>query len=318
MHFDVFNGDADGLCALHQLRLAHPREAVLVTGVKRDIALLQRVDAKGGDTVTVLDVSLAVNAAPLARLLEAGVTVEYFDHHFPGDIPVHPRLVTHIDTDPHVCTGIIVDRILAGRHRAWAVAAAFGDGLLLAAGRLADALGMDEAARASVRGVGEALAYNAYGEREDDLIARPAELYARLRPFADPVAFARADDIVARINRVRGEDLGKARDGGRHVAAGPHVAVLLPDEAWSRRVRAAIGNELAQHFPDRAHAVLVPEGPQSYTVSVRAPVARPRGAAALCARFPGGGGREAAAGINDLPRAALEAFLHAFAQAFPK
>ena len=42
-HFDVFNGDADGLCALHQLRLAAPVDSVLVTGAKRDIALLQRV-----------------------------------------------------------------------------------------------------------------------------------------------------------------------------------------------------------------------------------------------------------------------------------
>lgn len=29
-HYDVFNGDADGLCALHQLRLADPVDAVLV------------------------------------------------------------------------------------------------------------------------------------------------------------------------------------------------------------------------------------------------------------------------------------------------
>jgi len=34
-YYDVFNGDADGICALHQLRLAEPREATLVTGVKR-------------------------------------------------------------------------------------------------------------------------------------------------------------------------------------------------------------------------------------------------------------------------------------------
>ena len=45
--FDVFNGDADGLCALQQLRLAQPRETPLVTGVKRDIALLGRVRAPG-------------------------------------------------------------------------------------------------------------------------------------------------------------------------------------------------------------------------------------------------------------------------------
>ena len=39
-HWDVFNGDADGLCALQQLRLARPRESRLVTGLKREIALL--------------------------------------------------------------------------------------------------------------------------------------------------------------------------------------------------------------------------------------------------------------------------------------
>jgi hypothetical protein len=60
-HFDVFNGDADGLCALHQLRLAEPRDSVLVTGLKREIALAGRVDARPGDAVTVFDVSLGAN-----------------------------------------------------------------------------------------------------------------------------------------------------------------------------------------------------------------------------------------------------------------
>ena len=38
--YDIFNGDADGMCALQQLRLREPRDAQLVTGVKRDIALV--------------------------------------------------------------------------------------------------------------------------------------------------------------------------------------------------------------------------------------------------------------------------------------
>jgi hypothetical protein len=57
-HYDVFNGDADGLCALQQLRLEDACDAVLVTGVKRDIALLARVPARARDTATVLDVSM--------------------------------------------------------------------------------------------------------------------------------------------------------------------------------------------------------------------------------------------------------------------
>lgn len=48
-YYDIFNGDADGICALHQLRLAEPREATLVTGVKRDIRLLEQVaQVRGG------------------------------------------------------------------------------------------------------------------------------------------------------------------------------------------------------------------------------------------------------------------------------
>jgi len=53
-YIDVFNGDADGICALHQLRLAEPVESTLVTGVKRDINLLQKVEAGQGDRVTVV------------------------------------------------------------------------------------------------------------------------------------------------------------------------------------------------------------------------------------------------------------------------
>ena len=71
-HFDVFNGDADGICALVQLRLAEPLDSVLVTGVKRDIALLGKVKAKGGDKVTVLDISMQKNLPALNNLLSAG------------------------------------------------------------------------------------------------------------------------------------------------------------------------------------------------------------------------------------------------------
>ena len=44
-NFDVFNGDADGIISLVQLRLASPLNSTLITGYKRDINLLSRVDA---------------------------------------------------------------------------------------------------------------------------------------------------------------------------------------------------------------------------------------------------------------------------------
>ena len=67
-YYDVFNGDADGICALQQLRLQQPREARRISGLKRDIDLLQRVDADAGDEVTVLDVSLDKNRDALRAL----------------------------------------------------------------------------------------------------------------------------------------------------------------------------------------------------------------------------------------------------------
>jgi hypothetical protein len=49
---------------------------------------------------------------------------------------------------------------------------------------------------------------------------------------------------------------------------------------------------------------------------VRAPAENPRGADTLCRQF-GGGGRQAAAGINWLPEADYPRFAAEFAKAFP-
>jgi single-stranded DNA-specific DHH superfamily exonuclease len=91
---------------------------------------------------------------------------------------------------------------------------------------------------------------------------------------------------------------------------------VLPDAAWSRRVRGAFGNELANRFPDLAHAILTPDAQGGYVVSVRAPRTRPTGADALCREFTTGGGRSAAAGINHLPEEGLPEFVRRLEQAF--
>ena len=103
-HIDVCNGDADGLCSVLQWRLARPANATLVTGLKRDILLLERVQAGQGDEVLVCDLSMRANRAALLRLLEEGVRVIYFDHHAAGPIPQHPGLQAHIDFSSEVCT----------------------------------------------------------------------------------------------------------------------------------------------------------------------------------------------------------------------
>jgi hypothetical protein len=313
---DVFNGDADGLCALHQLRLAEPAESELVTGPKRRIELLAEVSAGAGDRLTVLDVSLDRNREALQRLLDRGARVRWFDHHYAGTIPAHPLLEAHIDTSPGTCTSMLVDRHLGGRFRGWAVAAAFGDGLPDAAHALADSLGLDAGRRETLRALGEDLNYNAYGETEADLFVPPAVLYREMRGFADPFRFKREAVLLRVLHDARYADMRAALAVPPHRVRGRGGIFVLPDAQWSRRVRGAFASHLAALHPDRAHAVLVPESDGAYDVSIRAPRASPTGAAALAREFATGGGREAAAGIDHLPAARLEQFIERFDAAF--
>jgi hypothetical protein len=317
MHFDVFNGDADGICALLQLRLATPIDSVLITGAKRDIALLQRVDAQPGDEVTALDISVVVNRQALLALLDRGVKVEYFDHHFAGELPKHAGLEAHIDTSPGVCTGILVDRYLAGKHRIWAVVAAFGDNLASEAQQLAGPLALDAARLADLRKLGETLTYNAYGDSDADLIAHPSGLYLTLLRCADPFRFVHTEAVFRKISESRRQDLDLAQQVRPERALAGANVYMLPDAPWSRRVRGVFGNELANHSPELAHAILTPNGQGGYTVSVRAPLAKRIGADALCRQFATGGGRSTAAGIDHLPTDQLREFVRRLDQAFP-
>jgi hypothetical protein len=316
--FDVFNGDADGLCALHQLRLETPLESVLVTGVKRDIALLQRVPAQRGDAVTALDISAATNHDALVALLDRGVAVQYFDHHYAGDLPRHPGLTANIDPSPEVCTAMLVDRYLGGKRRIWAIVAAFGDNLPDAARELAQTLALSDERVSELRELGENLAYNAYGEKISDLVIPPAVLYEVMHRYVDPFQFLRTEPVVARLSKARRDDLAMASEVDPELAFENATIYVLPEAAWSRRVSGVFSNHLANRFPDLAHAVLTPNAQGGYTVSVRAPAAVRTGADALCRQFTTGGGRAEAAGINHLPREALPEFARRFEQAFSR
>ncbi|MBN8773778.1 MAG: acetyltransferase [Thiobacillus sp.] len=298
---DVFNGDADGLCALHQLRLADPADSALITGPKRDISLLKRAQVRSGDRVTVLDIALSKNRDALDRILAAGASVRYFDHHQPGDIPEHPHFEPHIDTDANVCTSLLVNRYLQGRHLPWAVAAAFGDNLAEAARRAAAPLNLSVEQLAQLQSLGECLNYNGYGETLDDLFYDPAELYRQMRPFAAAYRTLKAgyQEDMARAVAVDATD---ARAAGR--------IFMLPAEKWARRISGVFGNQLAVESPAQAHAVLTAKSGGGHVVSVRAPLVTKSGADELCSQFDTGGG--GAAGINHLPDADVGRFIARF------
>jgi hypothetical protein len=313
--YDIFNGDADGICALHQLRLEEPRPAVLVTGAKREIALVERVEAGAGDELTVLDVSFKTNAQAVARALERGARCRYFDHHQAGELPPHPNLKAFIDTAPDVCTSLIVDRYLTGRQRIWAVVAAFGDNLGPSARRAAAPLKLPPPEIEQLRELGECINYNAYGESVDDLHYHPADLFQALARYRQPREFIEGEPIFDVLRTGFHDDLWRARSVRPDRALDRVALYILPDAAWSRRINGVFGNQLAQEHPARAHAVLVARR-DGYLVSVRAPLARPFGADELCLRFESGGGRKGAAGINHLPPAQLPRFVQAFEKQF--
>ena len=315
-HFDVFNGDADGICALHQLRLAAPTESTLITGVKRDIDLLKQVDAKPGDSVTVLDVSLDKNREALIPLLEQNISVEYFDHHFAGDIPAHDCMSANIDTAANVCTGLLVDKHLNSAHLPWAVTAAFGDNLFDAARTAARPLNLNDDELKQLEHLGTLLNYNGYGSSLDDLFFPPAELYRKIKPYSSPFEFMRADAAFVTLRDGYAADMERAEKTQPEMCDDSCALFIFPEEAFSRRVSGVYSNQLARDFPARAHALLctLPDG--GYLISVRAPLNNKEGADELCRQFKTGGGRKAAAGINNLPAAELDQFASAFKQQF--
>ena len=318
MHWiDVFNGDADGICALHQLRLHTPQPAArLITGVKRDIALLDRINDTTNSRITVLDISLDRNRTALSRLLARNNQIFYADHHFSGDIPASGLLEAHIDPSPLICTSLIVDRLLAGAHRPWALAGAFGDNLDETALPLARAMGLNADEQQILKDIGMLLNYNGYGLTEDDLLVHPAELFREVHRYADPWPLYRESALLDQLRRGYEEDMARAAHLQPEMTAAGGRVFRLPMAAWANRVVGVLANLLCRDRPALAHAVLLSRPGGGFQVSVRAPLTTRQGADTLCRRFATGGGRAAAAGINHLPAQELDAFLAAFAGHF--
>jgi single-stranded DNA-specific DHH superfamily exonuclease len=317
MQIDVFNGDADGICALVQLRLAQPMPAKRVTGIKRDIQLLAQVTAQENDHVTVLDISLEKNRPALDNLLAQGVSVFYVDHHQAGEIPQHPQLKTLIDTDPNTCTSLLVNHYLGGKYLAWAVTAAFGDNLVAVAEQVAKPLGLSASELKQLHDLGVCINYNSYGGSLADLHFEPEALFIELVSYASPFEFMHDNaDSHQQLLTGYADDMAQALQIKPDYQTATIGVYVLPDVAWARRISGVFGNELANQSPHRAHAVLSITEQGDYQISVRSPLTNKTGADELCSMFPTGGGRKSAAGINHLPLDKLPEFIAAFEQRY--
>ena len=314
-HAFVFNGDADGLCSLQQLHLSQPCDGQLFSGVKRDQSLLGRVEPDWVDRVTVLDLPLSYNREALIRLLDAGKTVTYVDHHFPGDIPSHANLDLRIDTDANWCTSLIVDRSLGGAAHRWAIVGAFGDNLRPVANQLAGQIGIDASKTRLLDELGRLLNYNSYGDSIEDLRYSPVELHKRMRDYSDPVTFIEDESVFSNLREAYNQDmsaargvLGETRPGG--------LVYFLPNLPWARRLIGTFANLIANDYRNQAIAVLTYCDAHHYRVHLRTPAVSTVAAGDFCGRFPSGGGRASAGGINFLPQSDLDLFLNEFDQTF--
>lgn len=317
MHYDVFNGDADGIIALLQLRLSEPKESNLISGVKRDIKLLAQVVAAGdASSVTVLDISMEKNSGALQSLLDKNVNIFYCDHHRTGELLESELLDTLIDLAPETCTSLLINQKLKGKYIAWAICAAFGDNLHAKAEALAKEQGFSNEEIEYLKELGTLINYNGYGASLADLHIPPVILYQQLLAYESPFDLQNDKTSPYFILKQGYEQDYQHVEGLTAIHDDNSSRVFeLPCDAWARRISGVLGNELANLQPSKAHAVLTLNiNSEDYTVSVRAPLTNRTGADEVCSQFATGGGRKAAAGINALPSLEKAHFISVLAE----
>ncbi len=313
MDYDIFNGDADGIFSLHQYRLERPLpNARLITGVKRDIWLLARLENVTGSCLTVFDISLDNNRASLLKILKNNNCVVYFDHHLAGEGIDIPALRAHLDPSPQTCTSLLVNAALGGSQSLWAICGAYGDNLHEPALALSQTLRLSEKQIGRLRELGELFNYNGYGESLDDLHFHPQKLYEAVQPYVNPFDFYEKSEHVATLRIGYQTDLAQALNQKELRSSGANRIYCLPNEPWARRVAGVFSNFRARERKSAAHVVITENLDKTLRVSVRSPLAEPRHADTLCKLYPTGGGRAAAAGINSLPAEMLTGFLDTF------
>ncbi|MEE4244737.1 MAG: DHH family phosphoesterase [Kangiellaceae bacterium] len=301
---DVFNGDADGIFSLIQLRKAFPvSQSHLITSVKRDISLLKQVDlelAKDAD-INVLDISYDKNCNEVESLLDKGNNIFYCDHHKADKLISHTNLTSIIDTSAFVCTGLLISNYIDRQHHLWAIAALFGDGLDKVAYEEVKAFNLPESDVEAIKKLGVLVNYNGYGSRIEELHFHPAELYRELMRYSDPLeVIADKSSPFYRLETAFDSDMKNAQEYQAFHQSELVTAVRLPNETWSKRISGTLGNKLSKQHPDKAILILSDNPDKTITVSLRAPKSKPYGASDICSQYPSGGGRASAAGVNEL------------------
>ena len=265
-----------------QWGLMHGVTGERVTGVKRDIELLERIHPKSDDEVIVMDISLARNHRRTSQLVDEGIKITWFDHHLAGD--EIKGIDAHINLSPKVCTALIVESYLEVNSD-WAQVALHGDGL------------SKHSTKPEYKELGELLNYNGYGDDLSDLHFHPDELMMRCLESETPEQFMQTPEFEKLRQGfaidISHAELIKETDG----------MYVLPDEAWARRVVGVMAHRINEKGPG-PHVIAIDKG-DVIQVSLRGQ----SGMGEICAKF-GGGGRATAGGIDVLPKGEIPALMN--------
>jgi len=315
-YYDFFNGDADGIISLHQYRMHYPKDSQLFTGVKRDVKLLRHCTDIKDSTFTVFDISLLSNTDYIKPILDGGNYVKWFDHHEPGETDLGDNFSIKVDADPNCCTNILVDEYLNGLYRPWTICGIYGDNLHEQADKFNPCF--NKASMAKLKEVGETLNYNGYGNEELDLTVHPKDVYLDLKDYESPFEYRKKSETYNKIYKQMKSDEAELSSSEILHESETGKVILLPNTRASIRYSGIYSNQQTTDSPDKAFAILTSVDGGNYRISIRSPKTNPYGASKLALQFPAGGGREKAAGVNELPKPELNNFIEKFEEVYGK
>lgn len=280
---DVCIGDANGLCSLLQWRLHQPKQSSTLALLGHESRLDGLVHSRAGGDVLLCEIPMQANRSTLMQLLDSGAQIQYLSHQI-GDEPLwHPQLQYIEDAPQDRCTSLMVDRILDGRYRQWALVGAYGKHCNAQADKLAASNGLSAHARTQLRELGELINYNACSVDGKNACIPAVELYSVMSGYQQAMDFLQSEPVVGELESVRREDLARAVQIAPYWQDAHASVYVLPNAPWAHRVASGFGKHISAKEPTRAHAFLRPAANGSFMTRVHAA----RSAPADGLTFPG-------------------------------
>jgi hypothetical protein len=266
---DVCTGDADGLCSILQWRLHEPKLTSMVSGPLCVTDAIRNFQVFPGDEVLVCNLPLKFDPSTQSHASGRRATVQYLDCRAHDASACRLRKSAVSAASPTACTSQVVDHLLQGAFRGWAMVGAYGSHRQHWADAQATASGLGVGARNQLQCLGEVISYNAEVTHARHLYLEPAHLYAQLAHYQDPLEFMQAESLADELDALRQADLRKAFALLPYWSDARASVYVLPDEDWASRVARQFQARLNGMNPERTFAVLSPSGAGTVRVAVQ-------------------------------------------------